>query len=160
MRTRRTNFTLMRSRRRIVWNWRHYCLGRHYTDQVPRPAVLPFKQQEPQTLFQQENARPHAARLVRGIMHANNVLPWPARSPAITYMWSHLYHKARPVCPYMRCKSSSLGVHWCLVYWLTSGTVWRIKWVSSVYFSLDGWSITKRLLNNWLNPLNWTQYSI
>ena len=48
-----------------------------YINQVLRPVMLPFLQQQPRPLFQQDNARPHTARVVQHLLDANViVLPW------------------------------------------------------------------------------------
>ena len=46
------------------------------------------------TLFQQDNARPHTARVVQQFFDANNVnvLPWPARSPDLSPIEHLFYH--------------------------------------------------------------------
>lgn len=70
--------------------------ARRYIDEVLEPHVLPFLRQHPNvTLFQQDNARPHSARLTADYLHQNNVnvLPWPAYSPdlsPIEHIWDQL----------------------------------------------------------------------
>ena len=52
--------------------------GIRYRDEIIRPHVLPFVLQHNATL-QQDNARPHVARVVTDFLIQNNVnaLPWP-----------------------------------------------------------------------------------
>ena len=56
--------------------------GIRYRDEIIRPHVLPFVQQHNATL-QQDNVRPHVARVVTDFLIQKNVnvLPWPGISP-------------------------------------------------------------------------------
>lgn len=72
----------MCGRRRIelvVFNWNRN--AKRYIDLMTRPVVLHFLQRRPRILFQQDDARPHAARVVQQFLATNNVnvLSWPAR---------------------------------------------------------------------------------
>ena len=51
--------------------------------EVLQPKVLPLLQATPLAIFQQDNARPHMARIVQALFQRRRVslLPWPARSP-------------------------------------------------------------------------------
>ncbi|UYV65747.1 hypothetical protein LAZ67_3005315 [Cordylochernes scorpioides] len=65
----------------------------HYISEVLEPVVLPYLQGLPTTIFQQDNARPHMARIVLRFFVNRQIelLPWPARSPdlsPIENMWS------------------------------------------------------------------------
>ena len=59
--------------------------ARRYVDEVLRHVVLPFMaaHNADTSIFQQDNARPHAARLTQDFLRENglNVMPWPAYSP-------------------------------------------------------------------------------
>ncbi|GFT09932.1 transposable element Tcb1 transposase [Trichonephila clavipes] len=64
-----------------------------YISEVLEPFVLPYFQGLATVIFQQDNARPHVARIVQRffINHQIELLPWPARSPdlsPIKNMWS------------------------------------------------------------------------
>lgn len=74
--------------------------AQRYCDEIVRPVVVPFMQQRNVGIFQQDNARPHSARLTQDVLHRNNinVLPWPAKSldlSPIEHLWDHLGRKVR-----------------------------------------------------------------
>ena len=79
--------------------------GQRYRDEVLRPVVVPFLRQQPRgTLLQQDNARPHTARIVRDYLNNVNVnvLPWPSCSPdmnPIEHLWDHLDRQLRQRVP-------------------------------------------------------------
>ncbi|GFS49342.1 transposable element Tc3 transposase [Trichonephila clavipes] len=67
--------------------------SQRYISEVLEPVVLPYLQGLATAIFQQDNARPHVARIVQRffINHQIELLPWPARSPdlsPIENMWS------------------------------------------------------------------------
>ena len=53
--------------------------GQRYINEVLQPVVLPFVQQH-HIVLQDDNARPHRARIVQQFLQQNNVdhLDWPA----------------------------------------------------------------------------------
>ncbi len=58
--------------------------AQRYIDLILRPVLIPHLQAHDNlTVFQQDNARPHSARLSRDFLegHQVNVWPWPAYSP-------------------------------------------------------------------------------
>ena len=75
--------------------------AQRYMDNILRPVVLPFLQQQPRgVIYQHDNARAHTARIVTNFLAANNVnvLPWPARSPdmsPIEHLWDLMDHRVR-----------------------------------------------------------------
>ena len=74
--------------------------AQHYIDQVLRPIALPFIVAYPSTVLQQDNTRPHAARLTQNFLTTHNVpiLPWPALSPnlnPIEHVWDYMKRKIR-----------------------------------------------------------------
>ncbi|MES9884633.1 MAG: transposase [Sedimenticola sp.] len=71
-----------------------------YCDEIIRPVVVPFLRRRHAQIFQQDNARPHSARLTMGVLRDNNieVLVWPARSPdlsPIEHLWDYIGRKLR-----------------------------------------------------------------
>ncbi|GFT28701.1 transposable element Tcb2 transposase [Trichonephila clavipes] len=61
---------------------------RHIHD-ILQPHILPLIE----TIFQQDNTRPHPARVSQDRLLAITTLPWPARSPdssPIEHIWDHL----------------------------------------------------------------------
>ncbi|GFX43129.1 uncharacterized protein TNCV_2711731 [Trichonephila clavipes] len=49
-----------------------------------RPHVGPFLNGLPGAIFQQDNARPHTARVAQDILRHFQTLPWPTRSPNLS----------------------------------------------------------------------------
>ncbi|GFW58751.1 transposable element Tc1 transposase [Trichonephila clavipes] len=58
--------------------------GQRYVDDTLRPLVGPFLNGLPGAIFQQDNARPHTARVAQYFLRHFQTLPWPARSPDLS----------------------------------------------------------------------------
>ncbi|GFX04255.1 transposable element Tcb1 transposase [Trichonephila clavipes] len=58
--------------------------GQRYVDDILRPHVGPFLNGLPGAIFQQNNARPHTARVAQDFLRHFQTLLWPARSPNLS----------------------------------------------------------------------------
>ncbi|UYV71854.1 hypothetical protein LAZ67_9000710 [Cordylochernes scorpioides] len=64
--------------------------AQRYVDDVLRPVTLPYLQGVPKALYQQDNARPHTARISQQALQDVQMLPWPPYSPdlsPIEHVW-------------------------------------------------------------------------
>ncbi|UYV73961.1 hypothetical protein LAZ67_11001607 [Cordylochernes scorpioides] len=64
--------------------------AQRYVDDVLRPVTLPYLQGIPNALYQQDNARPHTARISQQALQDVQMLPWPPYSPdlsSIEHVW-------------------------------------------------------------------------
>ncbi|GFV43428.1 DDE_3 domain-containing protein [Trichonephila clavipes] len=67
--------------------------GQRYFDDILRPHVGPFLNGLPGAIFQQDNARPHTARVSQDFLRHFQTFPWPARYPDLSpveYVWDQL----------------------------------------------------------------------
>ncbi|GFU64282.1 transposable element Tcb2 transposase [Trichonephila clavipes] len=67
--------------------------AQRYVHDFLQPHVLPLMQRLLGAIFQQDNARPHMARVSQDCLCTVTTLPWPARSPdlsRIEYIWDDL----------------------------------------------------------------------
>ncbi|GFW60964.1 DDE_3 domain-containing protein [Trichonephila clavipes] len=67
--------------------------GQRYVDVILRPHVGPFLNGLPGAIFQQDNARPHIARVAQDFLRHFQTLPWPACSPdfsPVDHVWDQL----------------------------------------------------------------------
>jgi transposase len=77
--------------------------GQRYRDEIMIPIVVPFVRLHAVT-FQQDNARPHVARICMQLLEAEHiqVLEWPAYSPdmsPIEHLWDVLDLRIRQRVP-------------------------------------------------------------
>ncbi|GFW49907.1 transposable element Tcb2 transposase [Trichonephila clavipes] len=73
--------------------------ARRYVDDILTPIVLPMLSSRPGAIYQQDNARPHTARLSQQCLQGYDVLPWPSRSPdlsPIEHVWNALGRQLQP----------------------------------------------------------------
>ncbi|UYV77381.1 hypothetical protein LAZ67_15000800 [Cordylochernes scorpioides] len=64
--------------------------AQRYVDDVLRPVTLPYLQGVPNALYQQDDARPHTARISQQALQDVQMLPWPPYSPdlsPIEHVW-------------------------------------------------------------------------
>ncbi|GFX94635.1 DDE_3 domain-containing protein [Trichonephila clavipes] len=67
--------------------------GQRYVDDIFRPHVGPFLNGLPGAIFQQNNARPHKARVAQDCLRHFHTLSWPTRYPdlaPVEHMWDQL----------------------------------------------------------------------
>ncbi|GFU70051.1 transposable element Tcb2 transposase [Trichonephila clavipes] len=86
-------------RRRAYDSWsilivmRETLTGQRYVENILRPHVGSFLNGLPGEIFQQDNARPHTARVAQDFLRHFQTLPWPARSPdlpPVEHVWDQL----------------------------------------------------------------------
>ncbi|UYV73801.1 K02A2.6-like [Cordylochernes scorpioides] len=58
--------------------------AQRYVDDVLRPVTLPYLQGVPNALYQQDNARPHTARISQQALQDVQMPPWPPYSPDLS----------------------------------------------------------------------------
>ncbi|GFX46386.1 DDE_3 domain-containing protein [Trichonephila clavipes] len=72
--------------------------GQRYVDDILRPHVGPFLNGLPGAISQQDNARPHTARVAQDFLRDFQTLPWPARSPALSHV-EHVWDQLKRQMP-------------------------------------------------------------
>ncbi|GFX46396.1 transposable element Tcb2 transposase [Trichonephila clavipes] len=58
--------------------------AQRYVHDILQPHVFPLMQRLPGAIFQQDNGRPHTARVSQDFLRTVTILPWPARSPDLS----------------------------------------------------------------------------
>ncbi|GFW06195.1 transposable element Tcb2 transposase [Trichonephila clavipes] len=79
--------------RSILIVMRGTLMGQRYVEDILRPHVGPFLNGPPGAIFQQDNSRPHTARVAQDFLRHFQTLPWPARSPNLSpveHVWDQL----------------------------------------------------------------------
>ncbi|GFU52084.1 DDE_3 domain-containing protein [Trichonephila clavipes] len=73
--------------------------GQRYVDDILRPHVGPFLNGLQGAIFQQDNARPHAARVAQDLLRHFQNIPSPAHSPDLSpveHVWDQLKRQMPP----------------------------------------------------------------
>ncbi|GFW84304.1 transposable element Tcb2 transposase [Trichonephila clavipes] len=87
--------------------------AQRYVRDILQPHVLPVMQRLPGAIFQQDNARPHTARVSQDCLRTDTTLPWASRSSdfsPIERIWDNLGCSFKLVgCPTHRPKLSQIG---------------------------------------------------
>ncbi|GFW59990.1 transposable element Tcb1 transposase [Trichonephila clavipes] len=86
----------------VMHHW--FCTGQRYISEVLEPVVLPYLRGLATAIFQQDNARPHVARIVQRffVNHQIELLPWLALSPDLSpteNMWSMVAQRLTQITP-------------------------------------------------------------
>ncbi|GFS98949.1 transposable element Tcb2 transposase [Trichonephila clavipes] len=58
--------------------------AQRYVNDILQPHVLPLMQWLPGAIFQQDNDRPHTARVSQDCIRTVTTLPWPSRFPDLS----------------------------------------------------------------------------
>ncbi|GFS69269.1 transposable element Tcb1 transposase [Trichonephila clavipes] len=74
----------------------------HYISELLESVVLSYLQSLSTAIFQQDNSRPHVARIIQWLFvnHEIELLPWPARSPDLSLienMWHMVFQRLTQV---------------------------------------------------------------
>ncbi|GFV38444.1 transposable element Tcb2 transposase [Trichonephila clavipes] len=72
--------------------------GQRYVVDILQPHVGPFLNGLPGAIFQQDNARPHTARVAQDFLRHFHTLPWPARSPELSSV-EHVWYQLKRQMP-------------------------------------------------------------
>ncbi|GFV33647.1 transposable element Tcb1 transposase [Trichonephila clavipes] len=67
--------------------------AQRYIHDILQSHVLPLMHRLPGAIFEQDNARPHMARVSQDCLRTVTTIPWPTRSPElppIEHIWDHL----------------------------------------------------------------------
>ncbi|UYV78683.1 hypothetical protein LAZ67_16002377 [Cordylochernes scorpioides] len=73
--------------------------AQRYVDDILRPVLLPFLSHHPELTFQQDNVRPHTARVTMDCLQSCRTLPWPARLPGLSpieHIWDVMGRRLQP----------------------------------------------------------------
>ncbi|GFU75022.1 transposable element Tcb2 transposase [Trichonephila clavipes] len=103
--------------------------AQRYVHDILQLHVSPLMQQLPGAIFQQENARPHTARVSQTCLRTVTILAWFARFPdlsPIKYIWDNLRYNNQIFSDYVLVKSMGPKVLWTITAEPTGEGSWRI----------------------------------
>ncbi|UYV83457.1 hypothetical protein LAZ67_23001097 [Cordylochernes scorpioides] len=105
--------------------------AQRYVDDVLRPVTLPYLQGVPNALYQQDNARPHTARISQQVLQDVEMLPWPPYSPdlsPIEHVWDIIGRRLHAL-PQPRSEDE---LWMTVVYWSNAVVVASVlEWVQA-----------------------------
>ncbi|GFW00549.1 transposable element Tcb2 transposase [Trichonephila clavipes] len=84
----------------IAYDSQSTSTGQRYVYDNLQPHVGPFLNGPPEAIFQQDNARPHTARVAQDFLRHFQTLSWPVRSPDLSpvdHVWDQL-KRQMPSC--------------------------------------------------------------
>ncbi|UYV74205.1 BRPF1 [Cordylochernes scorpioides] len=90
--------------------------AQRYVDDVLRPVTLPYLQGVPNALYQQDNARPHTARISQQALQDVQMFPWPPYSPdlsPIEHVWDIIGRRLHAL-PQPRSEDELWQMYWGL----------------------------------------------
>ncbi|GFY23201.1 transposable element Tcb2 transposase [Trichonephila clavipes] len=113
--------------------------GRKYADEILRPHVIPYSGAIGDSfVFQDDNARPHRARLVENMLEAETIqrMEWPAYSPdlnPIEHVWDILGRRIAALPPppaTVRDLEIALLEEWISISQSLIDNLVKITWIS------------------------------
>ncbi|GFX26263.1 UNC93-like protein [Trichonephila clavipes] len=132
-----------------------------YVDDILRPHVGPLLNGLPGAIFQQDNARPHTARVAQDFLRQFQTLPWAARSPDLSPVehvasepgFCNIYElNMKPNRPQKDCEDSSSVVNYPSVENYSKGRILKnlivlCTGVLLLFIAYDGLTMLQSTMN-------------